>query len=684
MTGKTLCLNMIVKNEMANLERCLGAVAPHVGCWVIGDTGSTDGTQDYIRDYFAARGVPGELHSFPFVNFEQARNAALDCAYASPLAFDYLLLCDADMELVVEDPDFRTRLEGPCYDLLQRSGVSYWNARIVRRDAGARYHGVTHEYLAVPGGGVQLPGVWYKDHATGANRVDKFERDIRLLREGLEREPDNARYWFYLGQSCKDAGRLPEAVEAYARRAAMGGWDEEAWHARLMRARCLRDLGDEGGFVSEALAAFDQRPQRAEPLYDLARYYRERGMNNASVLFSEAGLAMKRPDGDILFIEDFVYQTGLKEEYSIAANYSPDPARKDRGFSICDELALSREAPASVRDLARHNLRFYVEAAEKAAPSFTARPVGFDPPGGYHPTNPSIARVGDQIVMVQRAVNFTLNDEGDYTTPDGGPIRTRNFLLRLNEALEIQSSAEILPPADWPEPAFAEVRGFEDLRLFGWRGELWCSATVCELTPEGWRQQVLARIDEPRDGPCRLTDWRVLSPPGPRRHEKNWMPLVSGDALSFVYACDPTRIVDAEARTLAQPTPAIAADAFRGGSQAIEFDGGRLALIHEVLGGHADRARFYHHRFVWFDETGALRGASRPFFFQRRGVEFAAGLAWSPDGERLLISYGVGDGEAWVASIDEGDVRAMIGSMKPPTRKTLKLTGVVSDASEAA
>ena len=47
-----LCLNMIVKNEMANLERCLGAVADHIDCWVIGDTGSTDGTQDFIKIVF--------------------------------------------------------------------------------------------------------------------------------------------------------------------------------------------------------------------------------------------------------------------------------------------------------------------------------------------------------------------------------------------------------------------------------------------------------------------------------------------------------------------------------------------------------------------------------------------------------------------------------------------------------
>jgi hypothetical protein len=31
--GSHLCLNMIVRNEMANLERCLGAVADHVTCW---------------------------------------------------------------------------------------------------------------------------------------------------------------------------------------------------------------------------------------------------------------------------------------------------------------------------------------------------------------------------------------------------------------------------------------------------------------------------------------------------------------------------------------------------------------------------------------------------------------------------------------------------------------------------
>jgi glycosyltransferase involved in cell wall biosynthesis len=672
-TGKLLCLNMIVKNEMANLKRCLEALAPHIACWVIGDTGSTDGTPDFIMAFFAARDLPGELQSFPFENFEQARNAALDHAYASPLAYDYLLFADADMELVVEDPGFRAGLAAPGYRLMQRSGLTYWNTRLVRRDVRARYRGVTHEYIDVPGGVEALTGAWYKDHATGANRSDKAARDIRLLSKALKDEPDNRRYWFYLAQSYKDAGRTAEAEKAYARRAAMGGWNEEAWYARLQRARCLCRLGDEGGFLREALAAFEERPTRAEPLYDLARFYRERGMHQVSALFSEAGLAVPWPEGDALFVEDAVYEWGLAEEYSIAAFYRPDKAHRERGFAACNRLALNRQVPAAQRDLARANLSFYLEPAGAILPSFAARPVAFAAPCGYHLSNPSVARRGDEIVMVQRTVNYIVAENGDYRPPDGAPVHTRNFLLRLTGDLEIRFSAEILPPQDMPEPAYWKVLGFEDMRLFVWRDALWCTATLRELTPEGWCDQVLARIEAGAAGGCRLADWRVLRPPGPRRDEKNWMPLVEptqieagSERLQFVYLCDPTRIVDDEARTIAETMPAVAAVHFRGGSQAIAVDeclgrqsgGGFLALIHEVL--VRDGRRHYSHRFVWLDREKSLRGVSRPFYFSQNGIEFAAGLAWHPDGKRLLISYGVGDGEAWIATVEASDVLELL------------------------
>ena len=657
--AKRVCLNMIVKNERANLERCLAAIVDHIDCWVIGDTGSTDGTSDFIRSFFAARDKPGEIHEFPFHNFEQARNAALDCAARSPLPYDYLLLCDADMELIVEDKFFGTRLDAPGYRLVQKtdSGLTYWNTRLVARNIGARYHGVTHEYLDVPGGVKELEGVWYKDHATGSNRVDKFERDVKLLLGGLEKEPDNRRYWFYLAQSLKDAGRTKEAIETYAKRADMGGWDEEAWYARLQQARCLRTAGDDAGFIRTALAAFNQRPQRAEPLYDLARHFRERGMNEASVLFAEAGLSISRPKDDILFIEDFVYQTGLEEEFSIAANYSRDAAQKERGRLACNWLALDRSVPQRARDLARSNLEFYAESARELMSSFEGAVMTFPAPEGYTLTNPSVARHGEDIVVLMRTVNYYLTADNRYETRDGAQITTRNFLLNLDDSLKVKGSAEILAPADLPKPAYELVIGFEDMRLFEWRGALWTSSCVRELTPEGWCEQVLARIDC-IDGKARLNDWRVLRPEGPRLHEKNWMPRVERGSLSFIYSSDPVRIVDAEARTVVQTEAPIAADQFRGGSQALAFDGGWLALVHEAR--EARGTRFYWHRFIWLDQDGRLKRVSKQFFFEKKGIEFAAGLAWHPDGKRLLVSYGVGDHEAWLATVDVQDVREIL------------------------
>src|SRR5439155_5782450 len=299
---------------------------------------------------------------------------------------------------------------------------------------------------------------------------------------------------FYLAQSYRDAGRTAEAAVTYAKRAEMGGWDEEAWNARLQEARCLRKLGDEGGFIRQALAAFNQRPQRAEPLYDLARFYREKGLNDASVLFSEAGLAIKRPEQDILFLEDFVYAIGLQEEYAISANYARDPERKDRGFAACNWLALNRTVDEGRRDLARSNLFFYMQPAMVPMPSFVARRVEFAAPLGYRPINPSVTRLGNEIVLVQPAGNYTMAEDGlEPRTSDGGPAHTRNFLLRLSSELIVEASAEIMAPENIPKPACDLIQGFEGMRLFAWQNQLWCVACVRELTTEGWCEQVVAR-----------------------------------------------------------------------------------------------------------------------------------------------------------------------------------------------
>ena len=57
----SICLNMIVKNESEIITRCLDSVKDLIDYWVISDTGSTDGTQQIITDYFKQHNIPGLL-----------------------------------------------------------------------------------------------------------------------------------------------------------------------------------------------------------------------------------------------------------------------------------------------------------------------------------------------------------------------------------------------------------------------------------------------------------------------------------------------------------------------------------------------------------------------------------------------------------------------------------------------
>ena len=64
-------LVMIVKNEAKVIERCLASVRPILSYWTIVDTGSTDGTQDIIRQFMAD--IPGELYERPWKDFAHNR-----------------------------------------------------------------------------------------------------------------------------------------------------------------------------------------------------------------------------------------------------------------------------------------------------------------------------------------------------------------------------------------------------------------------------------------------------------------------------------------------------------------------------------------------------------------------------------------------------------------------------------
>jgi glycosyltransferase involved in cell wall biosynthesis len=347
---------MIVKNESAILERCLRAAAPHIDCYVICDTGSTDNTVEIIRSFFAGQRIPGEIVTTPFESFEQARNFALDAARASQLDFDYLLLCDADMELVVDRPDFRDELDDSPYFVYQQNvidGVMFTNLRLLPRDLPAAYRGVTHEYLHIaPAHAPIFEAISFRDYTQGENRPDKFERDVRLLESGLRAEPDNARYVFYLANTYLEGGEPAKAIKLYEQRITMGGFAEEVFYSSYRIGRCLQQLGRESEMIERDLRTFDTFPHRAEPLHALALFYQRQDRHRLAAMLAETGLSIHLPE-DGLFVESSVYKWRLLDILAVSKYWLGEYRE---GAEIARRLL--EIVPENQLDRIRSNLKF--------------------------------------------------------------------------------------------------------------------------------------------------------------------------------------------------------------------------------------------------------------------------------------------------------------------------------------
>jgi glycosyltransferase involved in cell wall biosynthesis len=354
-----VCLNMIVKNESAIIERCLASTLEVIDCYVICDTGSSDNTVEIITSFFARHGVPGEIVHTTFKDFSQSRNEALDAARNSAMEFDFILLTDADMELRIDSPNWWNEFTGPAHVIVQRThaGLEYPNLRVLRKELPCRYVGVTHEYVDLMGSSASaITGLSFIDHAIGSNRADKYERDVRLLKEGLEAEPDNYRYVFYLANTYFDSGRLREAIECYEKRTTMGGYMEEVYISKYRIGRAYLALGEEANFIKQMLDTFDEYPERAETIHAVAQHALGKRQHRLALGFAQMGMQVAKP-AYALFVEGDVYDWRLPDIASVALYWLNRPAEAlALGFRIIDIV------PSDQRERIANNIKFCQDA----------------------------------------------------------------------------------------------------------------------------------------------------------------------------------------------------------------------------------------------------------------------------------------------------------------------------------
>lgn len=658
-----LCLNAIVRNESARILRMLDSVKDIISTFAILDTGSSDNTIDLIEEWSTRTGIKGLVGRGAFVDFSQARNQALDMArswHQLPTTpwFDYLLLADADMELVVEIPALAFNdLQGEAYYMQQKAGgVSYSNTRLLSVISPAKYVGVTHEYLDVAVTGT-IAGAHFVDHADGANRAEKFPRDIRLLNEDLARDPENPRTWFYLANTHRDAGNLADAERCYRKRIALGGWDEEVWNAQVNLANVMEQQGLEDAYLREALKAYQLRPSRAEPLHALAKHYRNSGENALAILFAEKGLSIPKPN-DLLFLEDWVYDWGFREELSIAGFYQSET--RERAFKITNSLALDPKVPEHVRNLARFNMVHYLRPLREFAPSYHEQEINFTPSPGFTAMNPCVClRPTGDLEVLLRTVNYRINEQGQYMVGPKGcwdaPIETENWLLQLGQDLRTRDYMKVR--WDRPAPKFNMVLGLEDMRIFWHKGErqfVACAREQSETgTPEQWHGYLPQSYDFNEayvDNERRISD--------PALCEKNWAPIAAESPLLWMmYRLDKIQKGHEQEKIACD----IAVDNISGGSPYIRFRNGFLSIVHEATAHPAHGRRIYQHRFAWLDCGLSRPRVSLPFVFRGVQIEFAAGLTQSWIDGKVVVSFGERDAKAWLCTLSDADVAAMLG-----------------------
>jgi GR25 family glycosyltransferase involved in LPS biosynthesis/glycosyltransferase involved in cell wall biosynthesis len=317
---KTICLNMIVKNEAHVIEKTFNMLLSKIpiNYWVISDTGSTDGTQDLIVQYFKKLGLNGELYNDPWRDFGYNRTRALEHAYKKT---DYLLIFDADDELFGNP--IIPELVADAYNLLFKTptGVCYNRLMLIRNDIKWRFRGILHECLNMCDEVIAKTrrpvygNIEGEYHVLSGRQGDRSKNPYKYLIDGLklevgfieEQEKDlKERYAFYCANSYKDYAEYTQiciasdikhenyeknqmmkdydtdkkitecyekAIEWYKKVLEFNNWKQEKYVSYLRIYRCYCKLNRKKEGLSYLAEAYTADSERFECVAELITHY---------------------------------------------------------------------------------------------------------------------------------------------------------------------------------------------------------------------------------------------------------------------------------------------------------------------------------------------------------------------------------------------------------------------------
>lgn len=650
---KTICLNMIVKNETRIITRLLDSINPIFDTFCICDTGSDDGTPEIIEKWMSENNKKGFLIHEPFRNFGYNRTHCIMEAkkYISngTLEGDYFLLLDADMKLVFSEKFNKELLQANAYSIIQKSpALNYYNVRFIKTSCQTTSMGVTHEYYDIQEGGVEKLDetfIYIDDIGDGGAKGNKAVRDLALLTGGINdtSTPDGlrSRYYFYRANTYFDTYQDDKAIDDYKTRIKMGGWVEEVWYSKYRIGQIFCRKGNFDQAAIAFLEAYQHYPKRAESLYELVKIYRIRGLQNVAYMFYNTAKQIPYPKDDVLFINRNVYEFLLDYELSIIGYYVNHPG--------VDKLIIKLvNKTKNILDDFLKNYKFYCKNIQcQKVIDFTDNTL-FD---GFSSSTPCIIENGSDFLLITRHHNYKINDDGSYS--NGDKITSNYSITITDKLLNKKSTVKI------SEPPLTNLKyiGIEDVKFFNFNGEIRFMGTV--QNPETMHLAI-AFGKRSVNASTSALKYKCIASPNNRGCEKNWAFFSEDDTtLKIVYEWNNFQTYTVDDNHLVNPQTSQSTPDFfkhlRGSSNGYKSGECIWFVCHLVSFEHR---RLYYHVIVIYNYKTGKFSYTVPFKFEGFPVEYALGIVVKD--KTVLLSYSTNDNTSKVAVIEKTEICKML------------------------
>lgn len=283
---KTICLNMIVKNEAHIIADTLEHLDKYIkfDYWVISDTGSTDGTQDIIKNFYKKKNIPGKLVEHAWKDFGFNRSAACAAAYNKT---DYIFVWDADDEIsgdFVMPPSETLTADSYKFIFGNDSGFRYSRGQLFNNRKRWIYKGVLHEYadcLDTAGPMESILGNYYFISGRKGDRSkdpNKYLKDALVLEKGFAEAFENKdhiynRYAFYCAQSYASCNMNEKAIEWYKKSLTLNLWIQERYICCLEIYEQYEHLKRPEEGLTYLVESYKYDTTRVECIYRIIKHY---------------------------------------------------------------------------------------------------------------------------------------------------------------------------------------------------------------------------------------------------------------------------------------------------------------------------------------------------------------------------------------------------------------------------